>query len=150
MNYLNQKFCTQFQGINIRSTLPMEFKWHWPLSSAEISIIRTINIHILMRFMIIMIDLIDIIPYMAVMTDISAFETCQCHLNSTGNWVTEYVHCVILALINWIDFCLTWLWWLIFQHLTIVNVTGITLAIEYLSRAIVGLNGNYEILKFQS
>ena len=73
--------------------LPVEFQWHWHVSNAEISIIRTINIHILMKFMIKMIDLIDVIPYMAVMTDISAFDTCKCHRNSTGNWVTEYCHC---------------------------------------------------------
>ena len=69
--------------------LPVEFQWHWHVSNAEISIIRTTNIHILINLMIKMINLIGVIPYMSVMTDISAFGTCQCHLNSTGNWVTE-------------------------------------------------------------
>ena len=39
--------------------LPVEFQWHWRLSSAEISIISTTNIHILMNIMIKMINLID-------------------------------------------------------------------------------------------
>ena len=30
--------------------------------------------------------------FMVLMIDISAFDMCQCHWNSTGNWVTEYVH----------------------------------------------------------
>ena len=68
--------------------VPVEFLWHWRLSSAEISIIRTIKIHILMKFMIKMIDLIDVILYMAVMTDILVV-SCQCHRNFTGNRVTE-------------------------------------------------------------
>ena len=38
-----------------------------------------------MKFVIKMIDPIDVIPYMAMMTDISAFDTFQCHRNSTGN-----------------------------------------------------------------
>ena len=33
--------------------------------------------------------LIGVTPYMTVMTDISAFDTWQCHWNSTGNGVTE-------------------------------------------------------------
>ena len=37
---------------------------------AEMSIIRTINIHILMNLMIKMINLIDVILYMTVMTDL--------------------------------------------------------------------------------
>ena len=44
-----------------------------------------------MNLMIKMIDLIDVIPYMTLMTDISAFDNRQCHRNSTGNGVTEYV-----------------------------------------------------------
>ena len=40
--------------------LPVEFQWHWRLSNAEISIIRTIEIHILVNLMIKMINLIDI------------------------------------------------------------------------------------------
>ena len=59
------------------------------MSSAEISIIRTINIYIFMNLIIKMINLIDAIPYMTVMTDISVLDTRQCHWNSTGNRVTE-------------------------------------------------------------
>ena len=46
-----------------------------------------------MKFMIKTIDLIDVIPNMTVRTDISAFDNCQCHRNSTGNLVTEKGHC---------------------------------------------------------
>ena len=73
--------------------LPVEFQWHWHVSNAKIPIIWTTNIHILMNLMIKMINLIGVIPYMTVMTDISALDTCQCHWNSTGNWVTELVYC---------------------------------------------------------
>ena len=38
---------------------------------SKISIVGTINIHILMNLTIKMINLIDVIPYMTVMTDIS-------------------------------------------------------------------------------
>ena len=69
--------------------LPVEFQWHWHVTNAKISIIRTTNIHFLMNLVIKMINLIGVIPYMTVMTDISAFDMCQCHWNSTGNWVTE-------------------------------------------------------------
>ena len=69
--------------------LPVEFQWHWHVSNAEISIIRTTNVHILMNLMIKMINLIGVISYMTVMTDILVLDTCQCHWNSTGNWATE-------------------------------------------------------------
>ena len=65
---------------------PVEFQWHWGLSSAEI---RTINIHILMNLMIKKINLMDVILYMTVMTDISVLDSRQCYWNSTGHWVTE-------------------------------------------------------------
>ena len=45
-----------------------------------------------MNLMIKMINLIDVITYVTVMTDISALDNSQCHWNSTGNWVTEYVY----------------------------------------------------------
>ena len=38
-----------------------------------------------MNLMIKMINLKGVTPYMTVMTDISAFDTCQCHWNSTVN-----------------------------------------------------------------
>ena len=79
------------QWIYSVTQLPVEFQWHWQVSNAEISIIRTTNIHIFINLMIKMTNLIGVIHYMTVMTDISAFDTCQCHWNSTGNWVTEYV-----------------------------------------------------------
>ena len=69
--------------------LPVEFQWHWRLSSAEISIIRTLNMYILMILMIKMINLMDVIPYITLMTDISALDNLQCHWNFTSNWVTE-------------------------------------------------------------
>ena len=40
-----------------------------------------------MNLMITMINLIDVIPYMNVMTDISALDNHQCHWNSIGNKV---------------------------------------------------------------
>ena len=54
-------------------------------SNAETSNIRTINIFILINIMIKTINLIDVIPYMTVLTDISAPDTRQCHWNSTVN-----------------------------------------------------------------
>ena len=44
-----------------------------------------------MKVMIKLINLIDVIPYMTVMTDIALLDTRQCHWNSTGNLVTELV-----------------------------------------------------------
>ena len=57
------------------------------------TIIRAIDIRILMNLMIKMMNLIDVIPYMTTMTDISTLDNRQCHWNSTGNWVTELVYC---------------------------------------------------------
>ena len=58
----------------------------WQSSSAEISIIRTINIHILMNFMIKMIDLIDVIPYMTVMSDDWYFSIWQSSMSQEFHW----------------------------------------------------------------
>ena len=52
-----------------------------------------------------MINLIDVIPYMTVMTDILLLDTRQCHWNSTGNWVAELVY--------WLAAQLTWSRWLV-------------------------------------
>ena len=51
-------------------------QWHWGSSNAEISIIRTINILILMQLLI---NMIDVMPYMTMMTDISALDNCPWH-----------------------------------------------------------------------
>ena len=36
--------------------------------------------------------------FLVLMIDILAFDTCQCHRNSTGNWVTEYAQYLSLWL----------------------------------------------------
>ena len=48
-----------------------------------------------MNLMIKMINLINAIPFVTVMTDISAIGKHQCQWNSTSNKVTEKVYCPI-------------------------------------------------------
>ena len=58
------------------------------LTNAEISIIRTTNIHILMNLMIKMINLIDMIPYMTVMTVITWHPSMPLEFHwQLSNWV---------------------------------------------------------------
>ena len=45
--------------------------------------------------------MIKMIPYMTVLTDNSALDTCQCHWNSTGNWLTEFVYWWLLDNEKW-------------------------------------------------
>ena len=90
-NSATNKFKSSEKAICYDSIIDLLGYSIWPLTIVKCwNINHQNNKHnILMKFMIKMIDLIDVIPYMAVMTEISAFDTCQCHRNSTGNWVTE-------------------------------------------------------------
>ena len=66
--------------------LPVEFQWHWRLSSAEISVIKVITS---IRFVILIIRFMRIGMFKVLMNDILAFDNRQFHWSSTGNWVTE-------------------------------------------------------------
>ena len=44
------------------------------------------------KFIILIMSFMKIYMFVVLMIDILPFDTCQCHWNSTDNWVTEYVH----------------------------------------------------------